>query len=49
MPTATVHVAADDLQLTGTYEATGNVVYLSDPGDEKTARLSRLPRGTRSA
>jgi hypothetical protein len=29
MPTATVHVAADDLQLSGSYEATGDMLYLS--------------------
>jgi len=31
MATATVHVSATDLQLTGAYEATGDVVYLSAP------------------
>jgi len=45
MPTATVHVAADDLQLTGTYEATGDVLYLSAPGDEKTAPAQQTPEG----
>src|SRR4051794_15432482 len=45
MPTAIVHVAADDLQLTGTYEATGDVLYLSAAGDEKTAPAQQTPEG----
>ena len=43
MPTATVHVAADDLQLTGSYEATGDV--LSAAGDEKSAPAQETPEG----
>lgn len=45
MPTATVHVAADDLQLTGSYEATGDVLYLSAGGDEKSAPAQETPEG----
>ena len=45
MPTATVHVAADDLQLTGSYEATGDVLYLSAAGDEKSAPAQETPEG----
>ena len=45
MPTATVHVAADDLQLTGSYEATGDVLYLSVAGDEKSAPALETPEG----
>ena len=37
MPAATVHIAAEDLQLAGSYEATGDVLYQSAAGDEKTA------------
>ena len=45
MPTATVHVAADDLQLTGSYEATGDVLYLSACDDEKTVAAQETPEG----
>lgn len=45
MPTATVHVAADDLQLTGSYEATGDVLYLSATGDEKSGPAQETPEG----
>jgi hypothetical protein len=45
MPTATVHVAADDLHLTGSYEATGDVLYLSALGDEKAAAAQETPEG----
>jgi hypothetical protein len=45
MPTATVHVAAEDLQLTGSYEATGDVLYLSGVGDEKTVAAQETPEG----
>lgn len=45
MPSATVHVAADDLQLTGSYEATGDVLYLSAAGDDKGAPAQQTPEG----
>ena len=45
MPSATVHVAADDLQLTGSYEATGDVLYLSAAGDDKSAPAQQTPEG----
>lgn len=45
MPTATVHVAAEDLELTGSYEATGDVLYLSASGDEKTVAAQETPEG----
>ncbi len=45
MPTATVHVAAADLQLTGSYEATGDVLYLSAPADDKHAPAQQTPEG----
>ena len=45
MTTATVHVAAEDLELTGSYEATGDVLYLSTSGDEKTLAVQETPEG----
>ena len=45
MPIATVHVAADDLRLDGSYEPTGDVLYLSAPGDDKTAPAQETPEG----
>lgn len=45
MPTATVHVAAYDLRLTGSYESTGDVLYLSAPGDDKSAAAQETPEG----
>jgi hypothetical protein len=45
MPTATIHVAAEELQLTGSYEATGDVLYLSASGDEKTVAAQETPEG----
>ena len=43
MPAATVHVAAEDLQLAGSYEPTGDVLYLSASGDEKTGAAQETP------
>ena len=45
MPTATVHVAAEELELTGSYEVTGDVLYLSAPGDEKSGAAQQTPEG----
>ncbi len=45
MPTATVHVAAADLELTGSYEATGDVLYLSTAADDKHAPAQQTPEG----
>jgi len=45
MPTATVHVAAEDLELTGSYEETGDVLYLSAPGDDKSGAAQETPEG----
>ena len=45
MGTATVHVSADDLLLTGSYEAVGDVLYLSAPGDDKCACSQETPEG----
>jgi len=48
MATATVHVSATDLQLTGAYEATGDVLYLSAPDDDKVLLYRKRPRATLS-
>jgi hypothetical protein len=45
MGTATVHVSADDLQLTGSYESIGDVLYLSVPADDKRAPAQETPEG----
>lgn len=45
MPIATVHIIADDLQLNGSYEPTGDVLYLSARGDEKAAPAQETPEG----
>jgi len=45
MLTATVHVSASDLELAGTYEETGDVLYLSAPDDDKTASAQETPEG----
>jgi len=45
MPTAIVHIAADDLELTGSYEATGDVLYLSASVDDKAAAAQETPEG----
>ena len=48
MQSATVHVAADDLHLTGSYEATGDVLYLLPPATRRVRRHSRRRRDTPS-
>jgi len=45
MGTATVHVSADDLQLMGSYESVGDVLYLSAPGDDKRGSAQETPEG----
>jgi hypothetical protein len=45
MGTATVHVSAEDLQLTGSYESIGDVLYLSAPEDDKGAPTLATPEG----
>lgn len=45
MPTAAVHITALDLLLTGSYEPTGDVLYLSAPGDDKHAAVQQTPEG----
>jgi hypothetical protein len=45
MAITTVHIAADDLRLDGSYEPVGDVLYLSAPGDDKTAAAQETPEG----
>jgi hypothetical protein len=45
MPTTTVHVAVADLEMTGSYESTGDVLYLSAAGDDKHGPVQETPEG----
>lgn len=45
MAIATVHVLASDLSLTGSYESSGDVLYLSAPGDDKAGAAQETPEG----
>jgi uncharacterized protein YuzE len=45
MAIATVHVSAADLELTGSYDPTGDVLYLSASGDDKRAPAQETPEG----
>jgi hypothetical protein len=45
MASATVHVSAADLELDGSYEPVGDVLYLSAAGDDKTAPAQETPEG----
>lgn len=45
MTPTTVHVSADDLALTGSYESTGDVLYLSTPHDDKHGMAQETPEG----
>lgn len=45
MATATVHVSAADLELEGSYEPLGDVLYLSAAGDDKQAPAQETPEG----
>ena len=45
MATATVHIAAADLELSGSYEQLGDVLYLSGPTDDKSAPAQETPEG----
>ncbi|MGK2938941.1 MAG: hypothetical protein ACSLFR_14230 [Solirubrobacteraceae bacterium] len=45
MPSATVHISASDLELSGSYERVGDVLYLSIPGDDKSAPAQETPEG----
>ncbi|MDQ3632397.1 MAG: hypothetical protein M3417_14225 [Actinomycetota bacterium] len=45
MATATIHVSAGYFELGGSYEATGDVLYLSATGDDKRAAAQETPEG----
>ena len=45
MTTTTVHVSAADLELNGSYEAVGDVLYLSAAGDDKRGSTQETPEG----
>ena len=45
MTVATVHVSAADLELDGTYERIGDVLYLSAHDDDKHAPAQGTPEG----
>jgi hypothetical protein len=45
MAVATVHVSAADLELDGSYEPIGDVLYLSAAGDDKRAPAQETPEG----
>lgn len=45
MATASVHVSAADLELEGSYEPVGDVLYLSAPADDKQAPAQETPEG----
>ncbi|HJS96846.1 MAG TPA: hypothetical protein VJ741_21440 [Solirubrobacteraceae bacterium] len=45
MSSAIVHVSAADLHLAGTYEPTGDVLYLSSSNDDKSGAAQETPEG----
>ena len=45
MTTTTVHVSAADLELNGSYEPAGDVLYLSAAGDDKQGPAQEAPEG----
>lgn len=45
MATATVHIPAADLEFSGSYEPSGDVLYLSGPDDDKTGAAQETPEG----
>ena len=45
MASTTVHVSAADLELDGSYEPVGDVLYLSAAGDDKSAPAQETPEG----
>jgi hypothetical protein len=45
MSTATVHITEADLKFAGSYEELGDVLYLSGPGDDKSAPAQETPEG----
>ena len=45
MATATLHISSDDLEFSGSYDATGDVLYLSATSDDKRAAAQETPEG----
>lgn len=45
MSIATVHITSADLELTGSYDELGDVLYLSSSDDNKTAPVQETPEG----
>jgi len=45
MLSVTVHVSATDIELAGSYESTGDVLYLSTLADDKFAPAQETPEG----
>jgi hypothetical protein len=45
MATATLHISSDDLEFSGSYDATGDVLYLSAVSDDKRAPAQETPEG----
>lgn len=45
MTTTTVHVSAADLELNGSYEDVGDVLYLSAASDDKQGAAQETPEG----
>jgi hypothetical protein len=45
MAITTVHVSATDLELARSHDPTGDVLYLSAPGDDKAGAAQETPEG----
>lgn len=45
MAIATLHISSEALELTGTYDAVGDVLYLSGESDDKHAPAQETPEG----
>jgi hypothetical protein len=45
MSSTVIHVTASDLRLTGSYESTGDVLYLSSGQDDKRGAAQETPEG----
>ena len=45
MATATLHISSDDLEFSGSYDATGDVLYLSATSDDKRGAAQETPEG----
>jgi uncharacterized protein YuzE len=45
MAPATLHISSDDLEFSGSYDPTGDVLYLSAASDDKHAAAQETPEG----